>query len=263
MTDKRLIYQHFHSDEKVFIDKISDLITKMENTYTYQLTEFLDPRQLQIALSVLGHAQVKHFVSTLMAPMEYARVIIAPDYYELSVEDFNLTLVEIDYPRKFYTLSHRQVLGALLNQLGIRRSLLGDILLVDKRVQIFLDQDKVIYLRNQVEKIASVPVSFREVSLEERLVGEGASDEQLVLTISFRADTLLAKVIKESRTTITRLIEQEKVKCNYHLLQRGSQDLKLGDLISIRGYGRFQIKEILGQTKQGKYKVIIRQMIAK
>lgn len=262
MSNKELIYQHFQPEEKILIDKISDLILQMELSYSYQLTEFLDPRQLQIALSVLGQAHVNYFVSTLIAPMEYTRVIIAPEYYQLEVSDFNLALVEIIYPQKFYNLSHRQVMGALLNQLGLRRSLLGDIIVADKQVQFFIDREKLDYLTNQVDKIASVPISFNEVSFSQLLRGERV-DEILILVTSFRADNVLAKVIREPRAKVAKLIEQERIKFNYCLLQRGSQELKIGDLVSIRGYGRFQIKESLGQTKQGKYKIIINKMIDK
>ena len=61
------------------------------------------------------------FSSAEIYPTEYARVILAPSYYQLEASDFEMSLLEVLYPDKFYRLSHSQVLGSLLHQLGIER----------------------------------------------------------------------------------------------------------------------------------------------
>ena len=39
------------------------------------------------------------------------RAIISPNYYEPKESDFELTLMEIEYPEKFVTLKHQHILG--------------------------------------------------------------------------------------------------------------------------------------------------------
>lgn len=38
--------------------------------------------------------------------MEYAKVIVAPDYYQLDPSDFDLALLEMVYASKFHHLTH-------------------------------------------------------------------------------------------------------------------------------------------------------------
>lgn len=67
---------------------------------------------------------------------ERKRAIIAPNYYEPKESDFDLTLMEIDYPEKFVTLKHQHILGTLMS-LGIEREQVGDII-VNERIQFVL-----------------------------------------------------------------------------------------------------------------------------
>lgn len=48
------IYQHFRAEEYAFIDKILGITMQVENEYTPQLTDFLDPRQRFITETVIG-----------------------------------------------------------------------------------------------------------------------------------------------------------------------------------------------------------------
>ena len=116
---KKGLYQHFRPDEYDFIEKIDDLARRVEETYAYALTDFLNPRQVDIAKSVIGNRGLHYFVSSDYYPAEYARLIVAPDYYEFNPEDFELTLLEVNYNSKFNQLTHSQIMGTLLHKLGI------------------------------------------------------------------------------------------------------------------------------------------------
>ena len=74
------VYQHFRPEEHDFIDKITRLAQRVEETYAYVLTEFLNPRQIEIAKTVVNHFGLKAFVSSDYYASEYARLIIAPEY---------------------------------------------------------------------------------------------------------------------------------------------------------------------------------------
>ena len=49
MAMKKGLYQHFRPDEYDFIEKIDDLARRVEETYAYALTDFLNLRQVDIA----------------------------------------------------------------------------------------------------------------------------------------------------------------------------------------------------------------------
>ena len=47
---------------------------------------------------------------------------------------------------------------------------------------------------------------------------------------------------------------------NFALCEEPSSDLKMGDMISCRGFGRFKITGIEGRTKKGKIRLAISQI---
>ena len=48
---------------------------------------------------------------------------------------------------------------------------------------------------------------------------------------------------------------QERVFLNFKLETKSSKQVKVGDCITIRGKGRFEFKEISGNTRKGRYVV--------
>lgn len=51
---------------------------------------------------------------------EMQRGLAYPAYYQPTEDDFELQLLEINYPQKFAELHHRQVMGAVLST-GVER----------------------------------------------------------------------------------------------------------------------------------------------
>lgn len=252
------IYQHFRKEERTFIDKMRDLAERVEDTYTYQLTDFLDPRQVKIAESVFGQIGIKYYLSTDYLKTEYARVIAAPDYYELEPQDFEIALLEISYNSKFNHLTHAQIMGSFINKLGIQRNVFGDIILTEARAQIIVTKSLVSYFAT-VEKIGRAAVKIKEVDFSQLLLPANRAKELDVLVSSLRLDKVIASAFKLSRSLASKLVEQEKVKLNYGLLTRPAELLELGDLVSVRGYGRFQIYRDNGLSKNKKHKLTLKK----
>ncbi|MGT2929045.1 YlmH family RNA-binding protein [Streptococcus dentasini] len=252
------IYQHFRKEERTFIDKIFDLAKRVEDTYVFQVTDFLDPRQVQIARSVLGQIGIAYFVSSDVYPTEYAKIILAPDYYRLDLKDFNLALLEISYNTKFNYLTHSQIMGSFIHKLGIQRTVFGDIILADGRAQIIVNHSMLGYFM-MVEKIGKAAVTIKEVDFSQLLNREHKAKELDILVSSMRLDKVLASVFKISRAQATKLIEQEKVKLNYGVITRPAELLELGDLVSVRGFGRFKLDRDNGLSKNQKYKLSIKK----
>lgn len=263
MVVQKEIYQHFRPQEYGFIEKIVHLTHRVEASYTYALTDFLNPRQVMIAKSVIGNQGLGCFVSSDYYPAEYARLIVAPDYYEFNSEDFELALLAVNYNAKFNQLTHAQILGALLHQLGIKRTVIGDILVESGQAQILLTKNMADYVSTHITKIAKASVSIKEISLEQLLLGKKASQQLDIMVSSMRLDKVLATVLKLSRSQAVQLLAREKVKLNYQTVDKASDLLRVGDLVSVRGFGRFSILSDNGLTKSGKQKLTIDKMIHK
>lgn len=254
------LYQHYDVSEYVFIDKVQDMIHSVENTYSFYLTGFLDPRQEVIVNELVSQTTLTFYSSRDILTEEYHKVIIAPDYYQLNVDDFEISLLNIHYSKKFNHLSHSQIMGSLINQLGIKRSVFGDILVNGDEAQIFLEKSMVSYFETNVSKIAKVPVRLQEVSFDQKIEHLEKGQEQLYLVSSLRLDKVIAAVHKLPRQTSQKLIQSQKVKVNHKLTTKATETVLVNDLLSVRGYGRCRIISDNGITSKGKYKLVVKKI---
>lgn len=249
--------QHFSKDELAFVEKVENDIRFVETRYSLLLTPFINPRQIEIYQALANRSGLKCFSSNQYMTREYARVIIAPDYYILEEKDFEIALLEIKYANKFNQLEHRQILGALLHQMGVKRTVFGDILVEDGRAQVFVDQRLSSHFVSEITKISRVSVQLNEVDYSQSIVSYEERDTKDLILSSLRLDKVLSSVLKLSRSQALKLITTEKVKLNYRVMTKSSVMLSIGDLISVRGFGRFYLTSDLGLTKSGKHKIRI------
>lgn len=257
MVEKSSIFQHFHPDEKFFVEQILDKIERIVSQYSVEVTAFLNPREAFIVASLAKRAGLQVFSSGDYYPIEAVRLILAPDYYLFDPEDFEIRLLELIYARKFNQLNHSQILGNLINQLGIKRSLLGDIIFTSDSTQVLVDQKMADYVMQHITKISRVPVSWKVRALTDLQIPEETNHTFHILSSSFRLDKIIATAYKLARPIAVNLIEHGKVKVNYQPVTAPAHQLTVGDLVSCRGYGRFRLEEEAGQTKNGKYKLTL------
>lgn len=249
------IYQHFHPDEKQFIDRVLDWMDRVENNYSVVTTYFLNPREVEILESLANKRELQIFSTQDIAQTELTKIIIAPEFYQLDVADFDLALLEILYAKKFCQLKHSQILGSFLGQTGIRRSELGDIILSEGRAQVFVSKHLLEIFQNNIEKIGPAPVKFVEKTLEELIKTEDNSAIKVILVSSLRIDKIIASTFEISRNLAVNMLQLRKVKLNYLEIEKKDFPVEQGDLISVRGLGRIKVLKILGETKKGKQKI--------
>lgn len=259
MTKKiEAIFQHFSGDEKDFVERMIGLCQQAEETYSYVLTNFLNPREEEILQSIAGYFHLNMHSSRQLLATEFVRVILSPDYYTLVEDDFEMMALEICYPRKFHQLTHAQILGTLLNQLGIRREFIGDILVGDEQTFVILERRFGELATSTVSKISRVPVIWKEYSLSKLPIKANQDfKNHSILVSSLRLDKIVATGFKLSRSSALKLIESGQVKVDYREAKQASKVLKIGQLVSVRGFGRLKLKECLGFSKQGKLKLDI------
>ena len=135
------IYQHFRPEEKEFIDQVLNWRNQVESTYAGKLTDFLDPREQQIVKSLIGeNAEIKYAFFGGYSGAERKRAFLYPDYHQIEEEDFQISLFEVEYAKKFVTIEHPQVLGSLMS-LGLKRAKFGDILIQNDVVQLIVSKE--------------------------------------------------------------------------------------------------------------------------
>lgn len=151
-------------------------------------------------------------------------------------------------------LTHRDFLGSLIG-LGIKRETLGDIIIKDNKGYLFcLDSIAPFVIDNLVKvKHTSVSCSICD-ELPQSIFPEPT--EKTVIVSSLRLDGIISAVYNISRSKSSLLIDGEKVFINGKLSKNNSIPLKENDIISVRGYGRFRFREISGDTRKGRTRII-------
>ena len=172
----------------------------------------------------------------------------------------------IDYPfralrisplnKKFAgELSHRDYLGAVLN-LGIERSRTGDILVDRDGALIFAHRDMAGVISRELTRVRHTSVRADELPVSE-ISYEPACEEVRGTVASVRLDSLLALAFSSSRTRLTGLIEGAKVYVNGRLVTSNGYQLSEGDVVSVRGMGKFRFESSGSRTRKNRITVVI------
>lgn len=162
-------------------------------------------------------------------------------------------------PKFAEEISHRDVLGALMN-LGIERDVLGDILLRDKECYFYCLENMKEYICENLTKIRHTNVICTEAG---ELPGEFCPvrkrEEHIVA--SERCDALVSKVYHLSRGKCLPLFQEKKVFVNSRQYENNSGILKAGDVVSVRGFGKFVYAGVVRETKKGRVTVAVEKYV--
>ena len=210
----------------------------------------------------LSEQTIFQYVSGMLPPVRYVlsggfesserKVVCFLPSYEEELIDPPYDCVKIDpVNRKFAEeLSHRDYLGAIMN-LGIERSMLGDIVIKDGTAYVFVLKKMSRYLTESLTTIRHTSVTA--------VITEDAGDilkpelEEIQGTVSsVRLDSIVALCGRLSRTKATAYIESEKVFVNGQVVTNVSRSMKDGEIISVRGIGKFKFDSAGSQTKKGR-----------
>ncbi|WP_411844007.1 RNA-binding protein [Salinicoccus sp. HZC-1] len=252
------IYQHFRKEEQEKITMFNGRFEIAERDYYPVLLDFLDPRERKIVESLSGsYPEVRvEFYGGGGKNRERQRGMIIPEMLEVSKDDFDVLVYEIDYPDKFVTLNHRNVLGAVMN-LGLDRSLIGDIVALDT-IQIAIARPYAPMFEQSLTRIKNAPVTLREIPHEAFVDAEDDGRPMVILSSSFRLDTIVSEVINEGRAKSKSRVEKSKVKVNHSIVTDPSFIMETGDIVSVRHFGRFRINSLIAETRKGKYRLEVR-----
>lgn len=156
-------------------------------------------------------------------------------------------------------LTHRDYLGAILN-LGVDRAVVGDILVREKQAWIFVHRRMTGFFLEEFNRVRHTviipslvedPADLPQPNFEE-IRGTCASP---------RLDALIALAFKESRSSMVSCIEKGLVYVNARQITSNGYEPKEGDIISVRGKGRFVFDGVGHETRKGRKSVTLRRYV--
>lgn len=152
-------------------------------------------------------------------------------------------------------LTHRDYLGAILN-LGIERKHIGDILVMDKYAYIFVKPQLADVICSELTRVRHTFVIIQKE--EEGEFNYTPRFKEITGTVaSLRLDCLLGLAFSSSRSKLANLIEAGKVFVNGKLITSNGYHIKDGDIISVRGTGKFRFVRKLNVTKKNRIAVLL------
>lgn len=258
--NRQEILNRYESDEdRLLVSKLLDKIEFVLKRNSVEFTDFLDMRQRGILEKVLHQIPYKKYiVYGGYAEAERTVIILYPekleDIFQKEQFDFNQVMkaVHIRLPSEERgNYSHRDYLGGIM-KLGIKREKIGDILVSIDGADIITSSELTPYLVSHLIELTRFHKSdITEIKIEHVMKTLVKKEILNIIIPSMRLDSIVSEVIKTSRSKANEIIGQERVFVNFEVVTKNAKMLKENDILTIRGKGRFEIKNILNYTKKG------------
>ncbi|OKZ66086.1 MAG: hypothetical protein BHW02_02595 [Clostridium sp. 28_12] len=232
-------------DDKILLAQVSDKIEMCENKNKIEYTDFLDLAQIELVQNYIDKLKIENYMSYGgFEQAERKMFVIYPEKFNSTVVEKNLAsivkIVRIQLPDELkgkYT--HRDYLGAVI-KLGVK----GEKFDISGAKFVGYNIDGLL-----IEKIDNLRTV--EVRREERDI----------IVSSLRLDNVISELARCSRNKALDIINMERVFVNFQCETKKTKQIKTGDMVTIRGKGRFYIKELVGQTKSGRVIVKIEKFV--
>lgn len=153
-------------------------------------------------------------------------------------------------------LSHRDYLGAMMH-LGIERHQLGDILIDGKEAYVFCFSHIGHLLEEELTRIRHTQVRTEITRWEESGYQQKFLKKEGFAT-STRLDAIVSLAFGLSRKASGQLLKKQKVFVNGKLFLSGDGRLETGDVISVRGYGKFLLEGLGKQSRKGRQLIVLK-----
>ena len=182
---------------------------------------------------------------------------VFPDWQEVDFSEYPIDIIKFEKKYK-KELTHRDYLGTILSA-GIERNTVGDILVTEWGAYVFILKSVSGHILGQIEKIANCGVKTELVGADEVEIPKQEYDDLFKVVASMRLDAFVAAITNQSRNTALLMIKGQKVALNHKEITDGAKSVSVGDVISVRGFGRFVVWAEGSRTGSGRLHVHIKK----
>ena len=233
-------------EERVLLARALDKLELAQNRSVPACIPFPSPGEQASVTDLLNAwGRPRHLFFGGYEGAERAVCAFLPDWQEesdfLADPEGPVAALEAAFPADA-ELSHRDILGALMG-LGITREKLGDILLDHGRCQVLVLRDALPILLEQLEAKPPQVKTIRDT------------------VAALRLDAVLAAGFSTSRSKAADLVSAGRVSVNHRECAKADRTVGEGDVLSCRGLGKCVVKEVLGQSKKGRFMLVLERYI--
>lgn len=230
-------------------DRVRDAVRLMSARDIPQFVGFLSPVEAAAAEPLLKNVCHSFFGGYAGAERTFLGVFPSWVSEENERHLFPITPISFCFKPEL-SLSHRDFLGAVM-ALGVTRRSVGDISVSCGSAVLFAAEAPAKLILNEINKVGSVGVILSEG------VADGFSFEKnfknaFATVQSLRLDSVVAQLSCCSRSKASELIADGCVAVNSVARQKPTATVNQGDVLSIRGYGKFVIESSEEHSKKGR-----------
>ncbi len=258
MMNKELLNEYKQKEDKILLAQLLDKFELAEKKNKIQHTDFLNMAEIELSQKFINKQNLENYICYGGYEQAERKIfIIYPEKFNKEVILKNLKeimqIIRIELPEDLkgkYT--HRDYLGAII-KLGISREKIGDIIVDETGADIIIDKDVEKFLKDNLGQLTRFEKSKITVERIEDLRKVKINKQELeIIVSSLRLDNVISELARCSRNKAIDIINMERVFINFQNETKKTKQIKPGDMITIRGKGRFYIKDLIGQTKSGR-----------
>lgn len=251
----------FAHDKKdaVFSAYLMDQLAIAQKKYIARFTGFLDMNETSVARRVLVGQRHDEYMFSAGYP-DGERVMLGvfapgdtPEESDFPIVPITFRFREEDMP------GHRDFLGSIL-ALGIKRETIGDILIGGGIAVLFTTTAVAPVIMSELTKIGRYGVKT-SVGLPDELPAQHSYEDRQLSVSSLRLDCVIAAMLGLSREKATQTIRSQLVSVNGVAVAEISSAVRDGDIISVRGFGKFLFVQVLSVTKKDRLRILCKRYI--
>ncbi len=247
--------------DKLFIARLEDMVSRSERDGCAVFSSFFDERQCAEAEAWcrFNAGGLKYALWGGFPEARRKMLAVYPDYLEECIPgDMPMKCITFTY-RTEDNLTHRDFLGTFMG-MQLKRETVGDIITAQGKAQAFVTDVAARLLVSSVSKIGRTGVKVTDAQPFDIEVKQ---DFKIITgtVASLRLDCVVSLAANVSRENAARLIRSEKVDVDHITAHSVSAELAEGNIISIRGCGRFILSGINGSTKKGRIHIELKKYI--
>lgn len=267
MNKQELLSNYKNEEDRLLLAKIMDKLNFVKTKNKIENTNFLNIYEQDLADRFLKKINYKnYYFFGGEGDADRKILIIYPEKLTEEMARKNnskiMSIIKIKLPPELMgEYNHKIYLGAIM-KLGIEREKIGDISVKNSNADIVIKNEVQSFLLQNLPtmtRFASAEITSDSIEKLEKIETQKIEITQIVA--SLRLDNIVGALVKTSRNKAVDIIEQERVFINFRVETKTSKQVKVGDIITIRGKGRFEFKEIQGNTKKGRYIIKIDKFV--
>lgn len=258
MNKEEIIKNYKNDDDRLLVSKMLDQIILCNKQNKIRNTDFLDERQRDMLQKVLNRMKLENYTvfggfkeaqrnTYIFYPERWNKEIVKQNYDEV------MKIIEVILPNELHgKYTHKDFLGGLM-KLGLKREKIGDIVVWNEGAHIIVLNEIIPFLEHNLATLTrfqKAEITIKDVKDIHQC--DIQKQEIEIMVSSMRLDNIISELIKTSRSKSEEIIREQRVFVNYEVVEKVSKSIKIGDKITIRGKGKFEIKNQVGNTKKGR-----------